>query len=60
VVDTTVQKAIAHPTDARLIHRAIEKLVDLAKREGVQLRRSYLRLAKRSLRVQQCWWAGTP
>ena len=49
VVDTTVQeKAIAHPTDARLIHRAIEKLVDLAKREGVKLRQSYLRLAKRA------------
>jgi transposase-like protein DUF772 len=48
VVDTTVQeKAIAHPTDARLTHRAIEKLVDLAKREGVELRQSYLRLAKR-------------
>src|SRR5215470_2431625 len=30
VVDTTVQpKAIAHPTDARLCHRALEKLVDL-------------------------------
>ena len=29
VVDTTVQpKAIAHPTDARLCHRALEKLVD--------------------------------
>jgi transposase, IS5 family len=39
VVETTVQeKAIAHPTDARLIHRAIEKLVDLAKRKGVKLR----------------------
>jgi IS5 family transposase len=49
VVDTTVQeKAIAHPTDARLMHRAIEKLVDLAKREGVKLRQSYLRLAKRA------------
>jgi len=49
VVDTTVQeKAIAHPTDARLNHRAIEKLVDLAKREGVNLRQSYLRLAKRA------------
>ncbi len=48
-VDTTVQeKAIAHPTDARLTHRAIEKLVDLAKREGVELRQSYLRLAKRA------------
>ena len=49
VVDTTVQpKAIAHPTDARLCHRAFEKLVDLAKREDVQLRQSYLRLAKRA------------
>ena len=43
VVDTTVQeKAIAHPTDARLTHRAIEKLVETAKREGVELRQSYL------------------
>jgi transposase, IS5 family len=49
VVDTTVQeKAIAHPTDARLIHRAIEKLVGLAKREDVELRQSYLRVAKRA------------
>ena len=49
VVDTTVQeKAIAHPTDARLIHRAIEKLVDLARREGVELRQSYVRVAKRA------------
>ena len=49
VVDTTVQeKAIAHPTDARLTHRAIEKLVDLAKCEGLQLRQSYLRVAKRA------------
>jgi len=48
-VDTTVQeKAIAHPTDARLTHRAIEKLVDLAKREGVELRQSYVRVAKRA------------
>ena len=48
-VDTTVQpKAIAHPTDARLMHRALEKLVALAKREGVVLRQSYLRVAKRA------------
>src|SRR5262249_59077825 len=39
---------IAHPTDARLTHRAIAKLVELAKREGVELRQSYLRLAKRA------------
>jgi transposase, IS5 family len=49
VVDTTVQpKAIAHPTDARLLHRALIKLVDLAKRNGVPLRQSYLRVAKRA------------
>ncbi len=48
-VDTTVQpKAIAHPTDARLMHRALVKLVDLAKRHGVPLRQSYLRVAKRA------------
>ena len=49
VVDTTVQpKAIAHPTDARLCHHAIEKLVDLARRNGVPLRQSYRRVAKRA------------
>ena len=48
-VDTTVQpKAVAHPTDARLMHRAIEKLVGLAKRNGVPLRQSYVRVAKRA------------
>ena len=49
VVDTTVQpKAIAHPTDARLMHRALEKLVRLAKTEGVTLRQSYRRVGKRA------------
>jgi len=49
VVDTTVQpKAVAHPTDARLMHRAIVKLVALARRHGVPLRQSYLRVAKRA------------
>jgi len=49
VVDTTVQpKAIAHPTDARLCHRALEKLVDLARHHDVPLRQSYRRLAKRA------------
>jgi IS5 family transposase len=48
-VDTTVQpKAIAHPTDARLMYRAIEKLTALARREDVRLRQSYLRVAKRA------------
>jgi IS5 family transposase len=49
VVDTTVQpKAIAHPTDARLCHRALEKLVDLAQRNQVPLRQSYRRVANRA------------
>src|SRR6185312_1822041 len=47
-VDTTVQpKAIAHPSDARLCHRALQKLVGLARQSGVTLRQSYVRLAKR-------------
>ena len=49
VIDTTVQpKAIAHPTDARLCHRAIEKLINLARRNDVPLRQSYRRVAKRA------------
>src|SRR5215467_9993251 len=49
VVDTTVQpKAIAHPTDARLCHHSLQKLVDLARRHHVPLRQSYRRLAKRA------------
>jgi transposase, IS5 family len=49
VVDTTIQpKAIAHPTDARLCHRALEKLVELARRHHMRLRQSYRRVAKRA------------
>ena len=49
VVDTTVKpKAIAHPTDARLCHRALQKIVNLARHHGVPLRQSYRRLAKRA------------
>jgi IS5 family transposase len=48
-VDTTVQpKAVAHPTDARLMLRALEKLVAFANREGIVLRQTYLRVAKRA------------
>jgi transposase, IS5 family len=46
-VDTTVQpKAITFPTDAKLLHAAVKGLVRLAKKHGVQLRQSYLRIAK--------------
>jgi len=49
-VDTTVQeKAIAHPTDARLYHKARVLLVKASKDRGIALRQSYLRLGKRAL-----------
>jgi len=50
-VDTTVQtKAIAHPTDSHLILRAIEWLNRSAKRHGIRLRQSFLRIATRARR----------
>src|SRR5215510_7700369 len=48
-VDTTVQpKNVTFPTDAKLVHRAVEMLGRLAKKHGVPLRQSYVRLAKRA------------
>lgn len=48
-VDTTVQeKNITHPTDSKLLHTAIRKLVEAATQRGVRLRQSYLRVAKRA------------
>jgi transposase, IS5 family len=50
IVDTTVQpKAITFPTDAKLLHRAREKLVQLAHRHAVALRQSYARIGKLAL-----------
>lgn len=50
IVDTTVQpKAVAHPTDARLMHRARERLVRLAQKLGIELRQSYARVGKHAL-----------
>ncbi|RWI04344.1 IS5 family transposase [Mesorhizobium sp.] len=50
IVDTTVQeKAITFPTDAKLMHRARERLVKLAKRHGIALRQSYARVGKIAL-----------
>jgi transposase, IS5 family len=50
IIDTTVQeKAIAFPTDAKLMHRARERLVSLAKLHGVKLRQSYERVGKLAL-----------
>jgi len=54
IVDTTVQpKAVAFPTDAKLMHRARERLARLAKRHGVRLRQSYARVGKRALMAYQ-------
>lgn len=42
IVDTTVQeKAIAHPTDSRLLDIARAKLVQFAKRQSIQLKQTF-------------------
>lgn len=54
IVDTTVQpKAVTFPTDAKLMNRAREKLVRLAKHKGVALRQSYSRVGKYALIAYQ-------
>ena len=50
IVDTTVQpKNVMFPTDAKLLNRAREKLVQLAKLHAVPLRQSYARVGKFAL-----------
>ena len=50
IVDTTVQpKNVMFPTDAKLLHRAREKLVALARKTGLDLRQSYTRVGKFAL-----------
>jgi transposase, IS5 family len=50
IVDTTVQpKNVMFPTDAKLIHRARERLVRLARKTGLALRQSYVRVGKLAL-----------
>jgi transposase, IS5 family len=50
IVDTTVQpKNVMFPTDAKLIHRARERLVRLARKMGLDLRQSYVRVGKLAL-----------
>ena len=47
IVDTTVQpKAIAHPTDSRLLNRAREQQVVAAQEAGIELHQSYARVGK--------------
>ena len=50
-IDTTVQtKAVAHPTDSHLLHAGVRWLTRLARRHGVRLRQSFVRLAAHARR----------
>jgi IS5 family transposase len=50
-IDTTAQtKAVAHPTDSGLLLRAVEWLNRFARRHGLVLRQSFVRLASRARR----------
>jgi IS5 family transposase len=50
IIDTTVQpKNVMFPTDAKLLNRAREILVRLAKKSGLELRQSYTRVGKFAL-----------
>lgn len=50
-LDTTVQtKAVAHPTDSHLLMRGIERLNALAKKHGIKLRQSFLRVGRQARR----------
>src|SRR3712207_1485356 len=61
-IDTTVQpRAVTHPTDSKLRHRGIEILARLARRHGIRLRQSYLRVAKRAKReAAKLIYSGRP
>jgi IS5 family transposase len=48
-VDTTVQeKNITHPTDSKLLYKAVVKLGSAAKARGIPLRQSYVRVGKKA------------
>lgn len=54
IVDTTVaEKNTAFPTDAKLINRAREKLVKMARSHNIKLRQSYKRVGKYALIMHQ-------
>jgi IS5 family transposase len=51
VVDSTVQpKAIAHPTDSRLLEVARQKLVEAAKAAGIELKQTFAKEGKQLTR----------
>ncbi len=50
-IDTTVQeKAVAYPTDSKLLNAIRKRLVKLCQQHGLSLRQNYNRVAKRLLR----------
>ena len=50
IVDTTVMaKNISHPTDAKLYHRARERLVKWCEKENITLRQKYTHVSKKTL-----------
>ncbi len=50
-VDTTVQeKSITYPTDAKLHKKIVDSCISIAKKEGINLRRSYVRTTKNLVR----------
>lgn len=52
-VDTTVQeKSITFPTDTKLCHRMRIKLIYAAKKRGIELRQTYVRVGKRACIMQ--------
>jgi transposase, IS5 family len=61
-IDTTVQpKAVTHPTDSKLLHRGIAILGRLARRHGIRLRQSYVRVARWAQReAAKLMHAGRP
>jgi IS5 family transposase len=47
IVDTTVQeKNITYPTDSKLLYKAVVKLAAAARRRGIVLRQTYIRVGK--------------
>ena len=54
IVDATVQpKKVMFPTDAKLTHRALVKLVWLARKHSLKLRQYYVRVGKYELIAHQ-------
>lgn len=58
-LDTTVsEKNITYPTDAKLYHRSLQRLVKEARLDGIELRQSYKRVSKGALRKSQGYSHG--